>query len=136
LAVLATVCAVTSPETKTAALGESFGIKIGESVLIEGEALEIGLEDVPTDSRCPDGAQCIWEGDATVRIWARHVSRAREDYELHTSAREERALIYLGYRIQLLQLAPYPVSGRTIERGEYEATLQVIRGSSPPSDVR
>jgi hypothetical protein len=136
VAVLATVCAVASPETKTPALGESFGIKIGESVLIEGEALQIGFEDVPTDSRCPNGEQCIWEGDATVRIWARQASRAREEYDLHTSAREERAVIYLGYGIQLLQLTPYPVSGQTIEPGDYEATLQVTRGSSPPSDKR
>jgi hypothetical protein len=134
--VLVAAGAVGLSEVKTAALGESFRLKVGESVLIEGEALQIGFEDVPTDSRCPKGERCIWEGDATVRIWARQASRAKKKYELQTSAREQSAVSCLGYGIQLLQLTPYPVSGRTIEPGDYEATLEVTRGSSPPPDTR
>ncbi len=134
--VLGATCGVATPENKTAALGKSFGIKIGESVLIETEALQIGFEAVPSDSRCPTGERCVWEGDATVRIWARQASREREDFELHTSEREERAVIYLGYGIRLQQLTPYPVSGGTIEPEDYEATLEVSRGSSPQPDIR
>ncbi len=127
-------CAAGPSEPKQAALGESFNLKIGESAQLEAEALQIRFEDVPTDSRCPTGVQCIWEGDATVRVWVQKASRAEERLELHTAAREQSSATYLGYGIQLLQLAPCPVSGRTIEQGEHEATLEVTRGSSRSSD--
>ena len=127
-------CAAGPSETKQATLGESFNLKVGESARIEAEALQIRFEDVPTDSRCPTGAQCIWEGDATVRVWVQQAARAEERLELHTSAREQSSATYLGYGILLLQLAPYPVSGRTIEQGDYEATLEVTHGSSRSSD--
>lgn len=42
---------------------------------------------------------------------------------------------YLSYEVKLLRLDPYPVSGRTIARKDYLATLEVTRGSSPSSDL-
>jgi hypothetical protein len=70
VATLASVTGVAgSSEPKGVALGESFQLNVGESVQIEAEALQIGFEDVSGDSRCPKGEQCIWEGDATVRVW-------------------------------------------------------------------
>jgi len=126
-------CAAGPSEPQPATLGESFTLKAGESARIEAEALQIRFEDVPTDSRCPRGVQCVWEGDATVRVRARKASRAGERLELHTSAREQTSVAYEGYEIRLLQLAPYPVSGETIGQGDYEATLEVIRGSSRSS---
>jgi hypothetical protein len=126
-------CAAGPSEPKRAALGESFTLKAGESAQIEAEALQIGFEDVPTDSRCPTDVQCVWEGDATVRVTAQKASRAGERLELHTSASEQTSVLYEGYGIRLLQLAPYPVSGRTIEQADYEVTLEVTRGSNRSS---
>lgn len=120
-------CAAGPSESTRAALGESFTLKVGESARIEAAALRIGFEDVPTDSRCPRGVECVWEGDATVRVRAQRASRAGERLELHTSAREQTSVVYEGYEIRLLQLAPYPVSGGTIEQTDYEATLEVTR---------
>jgi hypothetical protein len=69
-----------------------------------------------------------------VRVWLQKGSETRETHELHTSPKGESAVIYQDYELSLLRLDPYPVSGRTIERGDYRATLQVIRGSSAVSD--
>ena len=127
-------CAAGLSEPKNVALGESFTLEVGEAAQIEAEALQIGFENVPTDSRCPTDVQCIWEGDATVRVWVQKAPRTRERLALHTSAREPRSATYQGYGIELLRLAPLPVSGRTIEQEDYEATLEVTRGSTRSSD--
>lgn len=125
-----------SSEPKRAALGESFSLGVGESAQIESEGLQIGIEDVSADSRCPKGERCIWEGDATVRVWLQKAPGPKEAHELHTSSKEQGAVSCLGYGVKLLRLEPYPVSGKTIERGDYRATLEVTRGSSAPPDSR
>ncbi len=138
VATLASVlgCVAGLSEPESAACEKSFSLRVGESARIEAEALLVGFEDVPADSRCPKGEQCIREGDATVRVWLQKASRTKETHELHTSSKEQSAVSYLNYGVRLLRLDPYPVSGRTIEQGDYMATLEVTRGSSPPPDTR
>ena len=121
------------PEPKSVALGESFELKAGDSAQIEAEALVIGFEGVSADSRCPKGEQCIWEGDATVRVWLRKASGAKETRELHTSSKEPGTLSYQGYGVGLVRLDPHPVSGKAIAQDDYRATLEVTRGS--PADL-
>jgi hypothetical protein len=116
------------------ALGESFSLRVGDSAPIEAEALQIGFEDVSADSRCPKGERCIWEGDATVRVWLRKAPGSKETHELHTSSKEQGAVSYLDYGVRLLRLDPHPVSGKTIERGDYLATFEVTRGCPAASD--
>jgi len=142
----AALTALGVPFTRTATDAESLArIRAGSSTATivsmenalaarDEDPLQIGFENVPTDSRCPTDVQCIWEGDATVRVWVQKAPRTRERLALHTSAREPRSATYQGYGIELLRLAPLPVSGRTIEQEDYEATLEVTRGSTRSSD--
>jgi hypothetical protein len=119
---------------RAAALDESFSLRVGESARIEAEALQIGFEGVRADSRCPRGEQCIWEGDAIVRVWLQKDSRTKETCELHTSTKKQGEVSYLGYVVRLVRLDPYPVSSRTIAPEDYVATLEVTRGSSAAPD--
>jgi hypothetical protein len=132
VAALASVASVVgSAEPKAVALGESFQLHVGESARIEAESLELGFEEVSGDSRCPKGEQCIWQGDATVRVWLQKASETKERLELHTAPNEEGDVSYRGYEVKLIRLDPYPISGKTIERADYQATFEVSRGSSP-----
>jgi hypothetical protein len=113
-------------------LDESFALHVGESAKVYSENLEIRFEGVVSDSRCPKGDQCIVEGDATVRITVRKPS-GRTSCELHTSERAGQEATEDGLTIRLLRLDPYPVEGKAIEPRDYEATLQITRGSSNPA---
>lgn len=124
------------PEARKVALAERFSLRVGESALVESEALGLGFLGVPTDSRCPKGESCIWEGDATVRVWVQRASEARELRELHTSARGPAAASFEGWSIRLVALDPYPVTGRTVRQADYVATLQVTRESSAEEESR
>jgi len=125
-----------SPDPKQVALGESFELRPGETGVIEAEALQIGFDEVAGDSRCPKNVQCIWEGDATVRVWLRQAAGPKQVLELHTPAKDRGSASFLAYSVRLVRLDPYPVLGKTITRRDYLATLEVTRGSSPGSDTR
>ena len=116
-------------------LDDSFSLHAGESAKVDSEKLEIRFEGVVSDSRCPKGAQCIVEGDATVRITVKKAS-AKTSYELHTSERAAQEASHDGLTIRLVRLDPYPVEGKAIDGRDYEATLLVTRGSSNPAAGR
>jgi hypothetical protein len=134
-ALVPAAASITGPsQPQRAALGEPFTLKVGGSAQIEAEALQIGFEDVSADSRCPRGEQCIREGDAAVRVWLQKAAGPREPLELRTAPKEKSAMRFLSYEVRLVRLDPYPTSGRTIARGDYVATLELIRGSTAAPD--
>jgi hypothetical protein len=110
-------------------LDETFVLDAGESARVEAEKLTITFDSVVADSRCPKGAQCIVEGDATIRITAVKGSR-RTSHDLHTSKRAAQEASLEGFSVRLLRLDPYPIEGKAIDPRDYAATLQVTRGSS------
>ena len=48
-------------------LDDEFTIRYGHSVTLARENLAITFKSVLEDSRCPTGAECVWEGNARVR---------------------------------------------------------------------
>jgi hypothetical protein len=125
-------CASAADEVISAIPEKSFSLRVGQSSRIEAESLAIGVEAVSSDSRCPKGETCIWEGDATVRIWVQRAATAKETRELHTASSKSTAAEYEGWSIRLVALTPYPLTGRTITQANYVVTLELTRG--PPTD--
>jgi hypothetical protein len=81
---------------------------------------------VPEDSRCPEGAQCVWAGDATVRLAVREEGGRELPVELHTSVPPTE--VVLGdHLLELRGLLPLPRAGQTIPAREYVVTLRVHR---------
>jgi hypothetical protein len=101
-----------------------------EVVLAPGQTAEFnsGLSvrfvSVIGDSRCPVDAVCIAGGDAIVRV---HIAAGtgRSDRDLHTGSMEP--VTFDNVQVRLVELVPYPFSGRTTPQAEYRATLRVIR---------
>lgn len=104
---------------KTLAPGHSFRITDTNQVLT--------FETVVQDSRCPKGAQCIWEGDAAVRIRIDAPRARAATYTLHTSQRFGRTVEHGQLRIELTNLTPYPSISRKTGPKDYRLTLQIQR---------
>jgi hypothetical protein len=122
------------PAPREVRLGESFPLGVGETARIKGEALTVEFESVGKDSRCPKGEQCVWEGNAIVRVWLRKGEEPRTALELHTSARGPAVGAAHGFAVRLLRLEPHPVTGGTIDKKRYRATLEVERGDGGSSE--
>jgi hypothetical protein len=113
-------------------------IEIGykETVFIESERLHITFNDF-SDSRCPIGARCIWEGEAIVELllvreesdsaYALPVSRPGLDPDRFTWLKA----YALDYRITLIHLEPYPVVGEDRETSSYSISIYVERIIDP-----
>ena len=97
----------------------------GETALVEGQRLCVTFEEVTGDSRCPQGVQCIWEGDAAVQLTVVQHGKEKATLDLHTAPRFDREAPYLAFRVVLVDLAPYPKAERAIPPEAYAATLKV-----------
>lgn len=102
LAWLTAGCSSSTTGPKAAKLGEPFELAYSESTLIRGTGLTLTFTALGEDSRCPEGAQCFWQGNARVVI---SVDGAKED--LNTGVPPHR-VIRRGYTIELLEVLPYP----------------------------
>ena len=122
---LATACDEKSPVAPTVPLNRQFTLAPGESASIEDTSISIEFMRVSGDSRCPADAVCIQGGDALVEVRVRNGNTA--EYELHTGDHSRAAVTHGDFRVELVGLQPYPFSSRTIQPGEYRATLTVTR---------
>ena len=48
-----------------AKLGQEVELKIGQIASIQGEQFKVKFIEVTNDSRCPEGATCIWQGEVS-----------------------------------------------------------------------
>ncbi len=111
-------------------VGRELKVKVGRTVTFRGETLRLRFAKVASDSRCPEGVDCVWAGNAEVIIEASAGgARSRRTLSLNTNAGQGRAgeATYRGYTVKLVGLTPYPKAGRKIRQGEYVAALLVTK---------
>jgi len=118
--------ALAAPAAKDAALGQEFDVRVGQWVTIEGERLRVTFDRVAEDSRCPEGVQCVWAGNAKVVLRLSKARRRSSTMTLNTGTDPKQAA-YRGYEVRLVKLEPYPKEKRRIRRRDYAATLVVER---------
>ena len=107
--------------------GSAFSIELGEEVRLGGEeGIAVEFSSVLEDSRCPANVVCIWAGRATVAISLTTLADgATETVELalgDTAGRRSDAGVVRNFKVQLLQLDPYPGTGAA---GPLSVTLSV-----------
>ena len=101
-------------------------IKVGREKKVEGGDLRIAFDRVAEDSRCPAGVQCVWQGNARVRLVATDRKGERVEFDLNTGVPPfERR--FGEYTIRLAKLAPHPSAGRKPKPGDYSATVVVSK---------
>ena len=93
---------------------------------ITGERVEVEWNEV-LDSRCPTGATCVWEGEATavVDVVVNGVRTSDLEMTLHGQEFERAVVLAGGYRIQLVSVGPFPVLDRETQRPSYVARIIV-----------
>lgn len=106
-------------------LNQQFTLAPGQTAAVAGTPLRVQFLRVTGDSRCPADALCIQGGDALVHV--RAAGGGAAEYELHTGDQNRASAAHAGFRIELVNLQPYPFSSRTIQPDEYRAALRVSR---------
>lgn len=123
--ILTLVCGAFSLAAAAAQTGERQHIRIGKQKRFSSAALAVRFVSVVEDSRCPEGANCIWAGNARIKIEVGK-GREKETFELNTGVGAKEA-VFKGYKIELLSLTPAPKENASIDRDSYVASFAVSR---------
>lgn len=87
----------------------------------------ICLDSVLTDSRCPAGAYCFWEGNAEVRFKYEKFNNVALLFILNTYRGFTTDTIIDGYKIRLAGLSNHSLSGRPPVQKDYRALIIVSK---------
>jgi hypothetical protein len=99
-------------------------VRQGKEIKLKGVDLKIGFVAVTQDSRCPDGAKCIWAGNARVHLIARNSKDECVEFDLNTNLKPN-MYEFGGYKIALAQLTPAPSIHGLPKAEDYAATIVV-----------
>lgn len=124
LAAAAGCGASAEPPPVSPRLGTEFTLAPGETARLDDDRLTVSFDEVSADGRCPAGAACVWEGDATV-VTGVTVGAQRSRYELHTNHRFATEVTVGRYRIALVALRPSPPATGQVPGGDYQADLLI-----------
>ena len=88
--------------------------------------LSIQLDSVTEDFRCPYNVECIWAGNAKVKFDF-IINNKLNQFSLNTSTGFLTETIISGFKIQLIELKPYPVYPNPILQKDYIARVKISR---------
>ncbi len=103
---------------------KSLSLRIGKSRKLEHGKISIKFIEVVEDSRCPQGVDCIWAGNAKIKLKVGGRGRKSEIIELNTNV-GQRSIDFAGRTVKFEALQPYPKSDKKTPAAEYLAVLSV-----------
>lgn len=114
-----------SKGTRNKTAQNQIAIKYGQQITVAKEGLTLEFVTVLEDSRCPEGVQCVWEGNARIELSAAKAGNDRSSFELNTNDRFPVEAKYLGYLITLIDLQPYPKATKQISLQDYTVNVEI-----------
>ncbi len=104
---------------------EELTIGNGAQTVTKNGGITVKFLELIEDSRCPEGANCIWAGVAKIKVRLSKNGKA-EVFDLNTNQREKTA-IFQGYSFALDALNPYPSTTSKYSPSAYKATIEVSK---------
>jgi len=105
----------------------TFVLQVGDRARETNGDFVVRFVSVTADSRCPVDVQCVWAGDAVVRLDLNSSGHSRPA-DLHTnSTAGSVSAEHDGHVVELLELTPAPRAGQVIGQGDYTARLRLTR---------
>jgi len=127
LSIVASACA--RPARIQANAGQEFTLYMGQTATINGEDLEIRFAEVISDSRCPQGVECFWAGEASCLTYVTRTNTSSAPYKLvlvQPGSSDSATQDFDGHRIAF-RLEPYPVAGKTTPNSERRLVMTVTK---------
>lgn len=124
-------CATASGESggtaaQSPALGDPVTLKPGERAVFEADRLHVRFDKVVSDSRCPKGAQCVWAGEAVVRLTVTLPDKSNKTVDVKASVTESAATVG-AFRLSISDLQPAPTTEGPVRDSDYRVTLVVAK---------
>ncbi len=110
-------------------------LSIKQKVCPNQKAFQLVLKEVISDSRCPDGLNCIWAGEATAIISVYKDSKLVEENTMNFSMKnqEENKLWFCKYlpekqrNLKSVSILPYPKEGSKVDPEDYYLKIEYLK---------
>ena len=106
------------------AQGENTTLRVGQQKTTAGGKVRVKLISVMEDSRCPTDVDCVWAGNAKVKVRVFVRGGETKTFELNTSG-PDKAGQADAYRVQLESLTPGRKSNKNIRQRDYRVTFSI-----------
>lgn len=106
---------------------DSVRVRVGQTIVVE--SIKVRFNAVESDSRCPMDAICVWQGDAVANFTVEQncdCDTPAFELKLHTSLQPKSGTAY-GFRLELLNLLPYPMASLPTKQDAYYAWIRLTR---------
>jgi hypothetical protein len=104
---------------------ETLRVQVNKEKRFAKSRLSVRFVELVEDSRCPTDTNCIWAGNAKIKIRVSKNGRSH-DLTLDTNGPNQ-AAIAEGYSIKLISLTPEPRSNIRVNRNGYVATFEAVK---------
>ena len=104
----------------------SVSVLVHQEKTVPGAGFKIKFVEMVEDSRCPEGTNCVWAGNAKLKIEVRKGRGAAKTYEINSTT-QPTLVEYAGYQIKLTGLTPHPAVNVRINPDKYTATFAVTK---------
>lgn len=101
-------------------------VQVNKQKSINKNDLTVKFVSVLEDSRCAEGTNCVWAGNAKIKLKLKKKNGAWKTFELNTNI-EEKELKFGGYTIKISELTPTPAVNVRINPNGYVATFSVSK---------
>ena len=111
----------------TANLPTTVQLQVGESVVLASGGLSVSYLETTQDSRCPTAVECVWEGEAVVRVMLSDDGGVLGSPSLSTNLHgsSPNAVRLDRYLLTVVDLDPYPETPGGIPPSDYRLTLRI-----------
>lgn len=111
--------------TVSAQISESVTLRAGEQKTAPKSKVRIKFISVTEDSRCPVGVDCVWAGNAKVKV---KISSGRQSkvFEFNTTMGPKGDILD-GWSIMIDTLSPEPKADRKPNPKSYKAKFDIVR---------
>jgi hypothetical protein len=104
---------------------ETLRVQVNHEKRFAKSRLFVRFVELVEDSRCPADTNCVWAGNAKIKVRVRANGRSH-DLTFDTNGRNQTAVAE-GYQLKLVRLTPEPRSNIRINRNGYVATIVAER---------
>ena len=115
-------CYCSSYEAEELTLNDTVALGYSELYCNSKNEFRLSFDSI-SDSRCPIGVECIWEGNARVMFHLQQSGHDPSTFWLNTNDSFLTDTTVNGLRFELLDILPYPEAGRDYQLEDYIVQL-------------
>jgi len=96
--------------------------KIDQIYFTPDQAVEFTIDEI-IDSRCPEGATCVWQGEARVHLLFEKPVVGTIDLSTYDKLKDTIS----NYEVQLIKVTPHPILDKQYELEDYKVKLKITQ---------